>query len=304
MSAVLETRSLKKTFGAVQAVVDVSLSVQRGEIFGFLGPNGAGKTTTIGMILGLLHPTAGEVRLFGEPVTPFHTAPLQRVGALFGAQATLVPYLSARDHLRMSAQLYGGADRRITDQRIAAILDRVGLSEAASRSAGQFSTGMKQRLGLGMALLHNPELLVLDEPTNGMDPEGMRHVRNLIRSLADNGTTVFLSSHLLHEIEQVADRVAILSHGRVVALDSVQTLLAGAKGVRIRVPDIARAVAALRRLPGVAGVEPNGSHIDVAGLPSETIATYLIGEGIIPSEITTSQNDLEEVFLQVTHEAQ
>ncbi len=299
MTSVLETQHLRKAFGDVLAVADVSLRVERGEVFGFLGPNGAGKTTTIGMILGLIHPTAGEIRLFGEPVTPQRTTPLRRVGSVFGAQATLIPYLSAHDHLKMTAQLYGDVSRG----RITSLLDQVGLTSAAHRKTGQFSTGMKQRLGLAMALLHAPELLILDEPTNGMDPEGMREVRNLIRSLAHRGTTVFLSSHLLHEIEQVADRVAILNRGQILAQDRVQTLLAGTSVVRLRVPNMDIAVASLRLLPGVKTVERNGTHLEVTGLPSETIAAHLIQDGIIPSEITATQNDLEQVFLQVTHEA-
>jgi ABC-type multidrug transport system ATPase subunit len=299
MTVVLETIHLNKSFGAVQAVADVTLTVQQGEVFGFLGPNGAGKTTTIGMILGLLFPTAGEIRLFGEPVTPNRTSPLKRVGALFGAQATLVPYLSARVHLQITAQLYGGVDK----QRLEAILEQVGLAGAAERNAGQFSTGMKQRLGLAMALLHRPELLILDEPTNGMDPEGMREVRNLIRALADAGTTVFLSSHLLHEIEQVSDRVAILSQGRILAQDRVQNLLGGSTVVRVRVPNMEQALASLRRLPGGTTIAPNGNHLEITGLQAEEVVAHLFHDGITPSEITTSQKDLEQVFLQLTHEA-
>lgn len=298
MTTVLETIRLKKSFGNVHAVSDVSLSVQKGEVFGFLGPNGAGKTTTIGMILGLLYPTGGEIRLFGEPVTPFRTGALKRVGALFGAQATLVPYLTARDHLKMMARLYGGIGKNRMDE----VLEQFGLSAAAHRKTEQFSTGMKQRLGLAMALLHKPELLILDEPTNGMDPEGMREVRNLIRSLADSGSTVFLSSHLLHEIEQVSDRVAIISHGRVLAEDRVETLLAGSKVVRLRIPNMEQAIASLQGLPGVSRLQPNGVHLEVTGLPSEVVARHLLQSGIIPSEITTSQNNLEDVFLQITQE--
>ncbi len=298
MTTVLETIHLKKSFGDVHAVSDVTLAVQKGEVFGFLGPNGAGKTTTIGMILGLLHPTGGEIRLFGEPLTASRTGSLKRVGAVFGAQATLVPYLSARDHLHMAARLYGGIEKA----RISDILEQVGLTAAAHRQTQQFSTGMKQRLGLAMALLHRPELLILDEPTNGMDPEGMREVRNLIRSLADNGSTVFLSSHLLHEIEQVSDRVAILSHGRILAQDRVQNLLAGTTMVKVRVPNMEQAIAVLQHLPRVVKVQPNGTHLEITGLPSDAVATHLIQSGIIPSEITTVQNNLEDVFLQVTQE--
>ena len=205
METVLRTEGLEKRFGPVRAVDGVSLAVERGEVFGFLGPNGAGKTTTIGMVLGLIHPTAGEVFLFGEPLTPARPGVLRRVGALVGATAALVPYLSARGNLHLVARLQGAK----AAARIDEVLDLVGLREAADRKAGDFSTGMKQRLGLAMALLHQPDLLILDEPTNGMDPAGMREVRNMLRALADGGTTVFLSSHLLHEIQQ--SRGAVLN---------------------------------------------------------------------------------------------
>src|SRR5574341_2244653 len=185
---VLQTHNLQKLFGPVRAVEDVSLQVQRGEVVGFLGPNGAGKTTTIGMILGLLYPTAGIVELFGKPVTPTRNVPLRRVGALVGAPS-FVPYLSARENLRLMARLHPG----LPATRIEETLALVGLREAASRAAGSFSSGMKQRLGLAMALLHRPELLILDEPTNGMDPAGMREMRTLLRELAGRGVTVMLS---------------------------------------------------------------------------------------------------------------
>lgn len=223
-TSVLQIDHLRKYFGnshrPIKAVDGVSLEVQRGEVFGFLGPNGAGKTTTIGMILGLLHSTGGTVTVLGERVTPGQTAALRHVGALVGAPA-LLPYLSARDNLALLARLDGTG----AHERIAPTLARVGLAEAADRKAGRFSTGMKQRLGLAMALLRQPQLLVLDEPSNGMDPAGMRDLRGLLRALADEGVTVFLSSHLLHEVEQLCDRVAVMAQGRLVAQGAVATLL-------------------------------------------------------------------------------
>lgn len=222
--AVLRAESLKKYFGAVHAVEDVSLEVRRGEIFGFLGPNGAGKTTAISMMLGLLYPTGGTVEIFGRRVTPQHPQALSRVGALVGATPALFPFLSARTHLELLAKMYP----EVTRQRIDETLELVKLEHAANRSAGRFSTGMKQRLGLAMALIHKPELLILDEPTNGMDPAGMRDVRGLLRSLADAGVTIFISSHLLHEIELICDRVAVVKAGSLVAQGTVQEL-AGAQ---------------------------------------------------------------------------
>jgi ABC-2 type transport system ATP-binding protein len=299
METVLRTEGLHKHFGAVRAVNGVSLAVERGEVFGFLGPNGAGKTTTIGMILGLIHPTAGEVFLFGEPLTPSHTRPLRRVGALVGASAALVPYLSARRNLRLVAELQGGD----AAARIDEVLDTVGLADAADRKAGDFSTGMKQRLGLAMALLHRPDLLILDEPTNGMDPAGMREVRNLLRTLAEGGTTVFLSSHLLHEIQQSCDRVAVLNKGVVVAQGRVDELLDAGSVVKVRVSDTQQAAACLRELAGVQGVEPNGKWVTVSGRSSEDVVAHLVGHGIVPAEVTTSQNDLEDLYMRLTQEA-
>jgi len=219
---VIQLQHLHKRFGAVQAVRDLSLTVLAGECFGFLGPNGAGKTTTISMILGLLRPTSGQVRVLGEVVTPERTAVLRSVGALVGKPG-FYPYLSARANLRLLARLYPTVD----EGRIDEVLAQVGLAQAAERKVKGFSTGMKQRLGLAAALLHRPRLLILDEPTAGLDPIGMAEMRELLRRLTAEGTTVFLSSHLLHEIEQTCNRVGILDRGRLVAQGAVTELLAG-----------------------------------------------------------------------------
>lgn len=299
-TVVLQTEDLKKYFsrGGVKAVDGVNLSVQRGEVFGFLGPNGAGKTTTIGMILGLLHATSGSVTVLGQPVTPTHTTPLRAVGALVGAPA-LFPYLSARDNLGLIARLDGPA----AEERITSTLALVGLTEAADRKAGKYSTGMKQRLGLALALIRAPQLLVLDEPSNGMDPGGMRDLRDLLRKLADQGMTVFLSSHLLHEVEQLCDRVAVLNKGKIVAQGPVQTLLNNQKVVRVRVPSPAEAAAFLLTLPGVTKVQPNGTTVTVSGPASDAVVAHLVAHGIIPSEVTQGQEDLENLFLELTQPA-
>jgi ABC-2 type transport system ATP-binding protein len=295
---ILQTIELKKYFGTVHAVDGVSLNVQSGEVFGFLGPNGAGKTTTIGMVLGLLHPTAGDIRLFEQPLKPAHNITLRRVGALVGAPS-LVPYLSARDNLSLLARLHPGTP----DGRIGEILDQVGLGEVANRKAGKFSSGMKQRLGLGMALLNNPELLILDEPTNGMDPAGMREIRILLRSLVEKGVTVFLSSHLLHEVEQVCDRVAVLNKGKIVAEGAVNELLGQKRVVRARVTSPSEAATVLESLPGAQDIQPNGAYVSVSGVSSQDVVAYLVAHNIIPSEISTGQNDLESLFLELTQES-
>jgi len=294
---VLETLNLKKYFGPVKAVDGVSLGVRRGEVFGFLGPNGAGKTTTIGMILGLLYPSAGSVYLFGQQVTPTHNGALRRVGSLTGAPA-LVPYLSARQNLQLLARLHGN----VTRQRIDEMLKAVGLLEAADRATGGFSSGMKQRLGLAMALLHQPEVLILDEPTNGMDPAGMREVRTLLRSLANDGATVFLSSHLLHEVEQICDRVAVLQRGKLVAMGPTAQLMGDRETVRVEVPSPAEAARLLQTLPGVDDVQPNGRYVEVRGVSSEAVVAHLTGHGIIPGEVTRTRPDLESLFLELTQE--
>lgn len=296
---VLRTDHLQKHFGSVHAVKDVSLTVKRGEVFGFLGPNGAGKTTTIGMALGLIHPTAGRVEIFGQKVTPGTTTALKQVGSVIGASPALTPYLSARQNLQLVARLHPG----VQASRVEEVLALVGLSEVAKRKAGKFSTGMKQRLGLAMALIHKPALLILDEPTNGMDPAGMREVRNLLRALADEGVTVFISSHLLHELEQISDRVAVLNKGSIIAQGPVRELLGGQPVVRVRVASSAEAARLLQTLPDATGIQTNGSYVNVTGPSSEQVVAHLTSQGIIPSEVTTSQADLESLFIELTQAA-
>jgi ABC-2 type transport system ATP-binding protein len=292
---ILQVVDLKKYYGKVHAVDGVSLSVIRGQIFGFLGPNGSGKTTTIGMILGLIHPTAGKVTVFGKTVSPSQTKPLREVGALVGAPA-LVPYLSARQNLKLIARFYPA----IPDERIDEIFEIVDLTVAADRRSGEFSTGMKQRLGLGMALLHRPDLLVLDEPTNGMDPAGMRDIRNLIIKLAGQGVTVFISSHLLHEVEQICDHVAVLKQGRIIAEGEVKDLLGKMTSVRVRVPSPNLAADCLKTLKGINSIKTNGAYLSVSGVSGQEVIAHLTANQIIPSEVTSGGADLESIFLELT----
>ncbi len=296
---VLQTVELKKYFGSVHAVDGVSLSVQHGEVFGFLGPNGAGKTTTIGLVLGLLHPTAGEICLFGQPVKPESNSPLRRVGSLVGAPS-VIPYLSARDNLSLLSRLHP----ETPPARIHEVLEQVGLSDVANRKAGKFSSGMKQRLGLAMALVNNPELLILDEPTNGMDPAGMREIRILLGALAKQGVTVFLSSHLLHEVEQVCDRVAVLNKGKIVAQGAVNELLGQKSVVRVRVPSPTEAAAVIGSLPEARDIHSNGAYVSVSGVSSQEVVAHLVSHSIIPSEVSSGQNDLESLFLELTQESE
>jgi ABC-type multidrug transport system ATPase subunit len=293
---VLQTHQLKKYFKAVHAVEDVSLSVVRGEIFGFLGLNGAGKTTTIGLMLGLIHPTAGNVEIFGQPVSPGHTAALRRVGALVEAPA-LVPYLSARGNLALLAKLYPD----IPPARINQVLEMVGLTESANRRAKQFSTGMKQRLGLALALLNQPDLLILDEPTNGLDPAGMHEIRMLFQTLAEQGVTIFLSSHLLHEMQMICDRVAVVQGGRIIAQGKVKELLGNVhESIHIATPYPERTAQALREIPDAYDIQVKADSVEVRGISSETTMNHLVHHGLTPKEVSVARPDLESIFLELT----
>ena len=293
---VLQTQNLTKHYGDVVAVREATIQVREGEVFGFLGPNGAGKTTTIGMVLGLIHPTAGQIEVFGEPVSANYNRPLQGVGSLV-SRPSLLPYLSGRDNLRLLARL----SDKVDDARVGEVLELVGMSEASGRKVKACSTGMKQRLGLAAALLNRPALIILDEPTNGLDPAGMRDVRQLISSLAESGTTIFLSSHLLHEVEQVCDRIAVINKGQIVTEGSVDELLGQQDFVvKVRVSSPEKARQSLQALPGITHIESNGAYLEVKGLPSERIIAHLAGEDILPSEVTVQQSDLENFYLSLT----
>lgn len=293
---ILETKNLTKTFGNFKAVDAVNITVYEDEVFGFLGPNGAGKTTTLGMALGLIHATAGDVKVLGRRVTPNDVHALRDVGALLGAPA-FVPYLSAWDNIELVSRLTPGVDKK----RIAEVIELVGLTDAARRKVGKFSTGMKQRVGLAMALVHRPRFVILDEPTNGLDPAGMREIRQLLRTLAENGTSVLLSSHLLNEVQQVCDRIAVLNKGRVVAQGLVTDLLNGQKpSVRLTVSDTGSAVRALEALPGVENVQASGETLIVVGATSQVVMNHLLQNHIIPTEITAQKSDLESLFMDVT----
>jgi len=293
---VLETKNLSKNYGKLSVVDAVNITTYEGEVFGFLGPNGAGKTTTLGMTLGLVHPTGGEVSIFGERVAPNRVNALKQVGALLGAPA-FVPYLSAWDNLELVARLTPGVDKKRIDE----VLELVGLKEAARRKVGKFSTGMKQRVGLALALLHRPRFVILDEPTNGLDPAGMREIRQLLRSLVENGTTVLLSSHLLNEVQQVCDRIAVLNKGRVVAQGRVDELLNAQKpAVRVTVNDTSAAVRAFETLAGIENLQTSGNTITLTGVSTQDVMNHLIQRQIIPTEITSQKNDLESLFMDVT----
>jgi len=292
----LRAHNLSKKFGAVVAVKDVSLDVREGEIFGFLGPNGAGKTTTISMLLGLTHPSSGSVEILGERVTPSQTAVLHQVGTLVGDPALLMPF-TVRQNLRMLAQLYP----QISNGNIDTVLEKVGLSEAADRPARTLSTGMKQRLGLALALVTEPQLLILDEPANGLDPAGIHELRTLFRSLADQGVTIFLSSHQLHEVELICGRVAVVNRGRLVADGTVAELTKrSADRVAITTSNPGRTAELLRLLPDARDISVTATGLEVAGVPSELVLQHLVTRGATPKEVSVKHQDLEAMFLELT----
>ncbi|OGO08925.1 MAG: hypothetical protein A2Z66_07205 [Chloroflexi bacterium RBG_13_66_10] len=297
---VIRTWGLTKRYGKTLAVDGISFEVPRGEVFGFLGPNGAGKTTTIAMLLGLVHPTSGAAEVLGCDIRKGLGAALRRTGATIESPA-FYPYLSGRDNLRVMALTGGGCDAG----RIAEVLERVGLAGREGDLFKTYSMGMKQRLALAAALLNDPEFLILDEPTNGLDPAGIQETRTMLRQMVDEqGKSVFLSSHLLHEVQQVCDRVVIIDHGRVIAQGRVDELLRQREAIEVelRPADVDRGEAALRTARWVTGIRRDGDRLHVAA-PAERsgeVAEILAGQQIYPTQLVRASSTLEDLFLTLT----
>jgi ABC-2 type transport system ATP-binding protein len=293
----LATTHLGKRYGSRSAVSDLNLTVYRGDIYGFLGPNGAGKSTTIRMALSLVSPTEGTVALFGRDVAE-HRSVLRQVGGLV-ERPDFYLYLSARKNLEIIGALYGRVDMR----RINEVLDIVGLLDRADDRVKTWSHGMKQRLGIAQALLSQPELLILDEPTNGLDPQGMKEVRELLRSLnRDLGFTIILSSHLLHEIEQVATRMCILHQGRLIVEGRVDELLdRDHVTVRIAVDELDTALSLLQHLPWIRNARAVDDHIfcDILDTDLARSNAALVNAGLAVSSFAPRRS-LEEYFLSIT----
>ncbi len=298
---VLQTIELGKRYGRRWAVREASLEVRRGEVFGFLGPNGAGKSTTIRMILSLVHPTHGEVLLFEKPLRSQREEVLARVGGLVES-ADFYGYLSARKNLEIVGALRGGCSR----DHIAEVLELVGLTQRADDKVKTFSHGMKQRLGIAQALLGWPEFIVLDEPTTGLDPHGIKEVRHLIRQLStDRAITIFLSSHLLSEIEQTATSMAIINKGKVVVQGKVRDLLDDANSVvRLEASPMDKALAVVQQFPGVERIQSNGETIELK-MPASAVAALnarLVHEGVQVHALIPRRS-LEDYFLSITQGA-
>jgi ABC-2 type transport system ATP-binding protein len=303
----ISTIGLTKRYRGGQLAVDgLDLAVPRGSVFGFLGPNGSGKTTTIRMLMGLIEPTSGTARVLGEPMPRAVRSVLPRVGALIEGPA-LYGFLSGRDNLLRFDAADPTADPRTRAARVGAALERVGLAAAAGKKARAYSLGMKQRLGLAAALLRPRELLVLDEPTNGLDPQGMREIRSLVRELAADGTTVFLSSHLLDEIEQVCTHAAVMSRGRLLTQGPVEALASAGRLV-VSTPDPAEAVRVLKE-QGVTGLAADGERVtgelpqDPAALPElADLNAALVGAGVRVRGFGVERASLEDAFVALTGE--
>jgi ABC-type multidrug transport system ATPase subunit len=301
---VIRTEGLTKRFGRLLAVDGLDLDVREGDLFGFLGPNGSGKTTTVRMLLGLVFATSGRIEVLGRPMPGAAREVLPQVGSLVEGPG-FYPNLSGRANLTLfdaagpQPSLDPPRERR---RRVADALAQVGLDGVGRRPVKAWSTGMRQRLGLAAALLRAPRLLILDEPTNGLDPHGMREVRDLLVELVAGGTTVFLSSHLLAEIELICTRAAIVDRGRLVAQDRVEALLGPTGRVLVTTPDVSAAAELAAALPGVRLGErrPDRLAVHLDGTAPEALNRRLVDGGVRVRELVVERPTLEDVFLRLT----
>jgi len=292
----IEAHVLTKDYGPKRAVDELSFTVQPGIVTGFLGPNGSGKSTTMRMILGLDAPTAGTVTVNGKRYRD-HKAPLHEVGALLEARSVHTGR-SAYHHLLALAQTHGISSRRVRE-----LIDLVGLHEVARKRAGQFSLGMGQRLGIATALLGDPSTLLLDEPVNGLDPEGIHWIRTLLKSLAAEGRTVFVSSHLMAEMALTADHLIVIGRGRLIADTSVDEFVRRASGsvVRVRAPEATR----LRELllgPEISVTSPEAGVLDIVGVTAQHVGETAAANAIVLHELMPLQASLEEAFMELTQD--
>jgi ABC-2 type transport system ATP-binding protein len=295
----LRTIALSKSYGRRLAVDQLDLEVGRGERFGFLGPNGAGKTTTIRMALGLIEPTGGSVEILGLEVRSHRSEVLPRVGALVESPA-LYGYLSGRDNLRAVGNLLGGA----SEKRIDEVLEIVALKGRDRDRVRTYSMGMKQRLGLALALLNDPDVLILDEPANGLDPAGIVEMRDLLRELSAQGKTVFISSHVLSEVQQICTRVAIINHGKLIRVAPVHDLLRATGEFEVKVDAPADLVAMLRVQPWALQARVEDGLVVTAAPEGRgrNLIKFLVDSGHTPDSVSERQTDLEDIFLSLTED--
>lgn len=294
---VLRTRQLTKRFGRVLAVDRLDLEVYRGEVFGFVGPNGAGKTTTIGMLVGLLIPSSGTIELLGRDRESDLAQARLRIGALV-ERGGFLPYLTGYENLEVMARTFGAS----TTQCITDALDLVRLTPKARTKYGTYSQGMRRRLELAAGLMRDPDLLILDEPLNGLDPQGMYEVRQLLAQLAASGKAVFLSSHWLHDVEQICHRVAIINRGQVVRMGKLATLIRDNRYIRLRIADPESCAALLREVDWISRVEVTDDWLTVYAPVelSAEVAAVLAQHGHYPAELLIAGLTLEDYFISVT----
>jgi ABC-2 type transport system ATP-binding protein len=295
-SPAIAARGLTKRFGAVTAVDDLTFEVRPGRVTGFLGPNGAGKSTTMRMVLGLVHPTAGSATVLGLPYASLDR-PASVVGAVLEVQS-FHPLRTGRNHLRVLAAASGLPDTRVDE-----VLEIVDLVGAAGRKAGGYSLGMRQRLALAGALLGDPRVLVLDEPANGLDPQGIRWLREFLRWFAARGNAVLVSSHLLSEMDQMADEVVVIDRGRLVRQGAIADLTAGRSSLKVSSADHA----GLGRALIAAGLKPHpegGASYTVSGAPADLVGEIALKAGVALTELTPHETTLEDAFLELTEGAE
>jgi ABC-2 type transport system ATP-binding protein len=291
--------ALSKAYGRRLAVDRLDLEVERAEVFGFLGPNGAGKTTTIRMALGLIAPTSGSIEILGLEVRSHRSQVLPRVGALVESPA-LYGYLSGRDNLRAVGNLLGGA----SEKRIDEVIEIVGLKGRDRDRVRTYSMGMKQRLGLAVALLNEPDVLILDEPANGLDPAGIVEMRDLLRDLGAQGKTVFVSSHVLSEVQQICTRVAIINHGKLIRVAPVHDLLKSTGEFEVKVDSAPEVLAALRLQPWAQQARSEDGVL-ITPAPDgrgRNLIQFLVESGHTPDSVSERQKDLEDIFLSLTED--
>jgi ABC-2 type transport system ATP-binding protein len=294
---VLRTAGLTKYFGTLGAVKNLNLELRKGEVFGFLGPNGAGKSTTVGMLLGLIEPTAGDIEIFGLKFKENRWSILRRIGAII-EEPSFYPYLSGWDNLEALSIAIGDVPK----DKIKEVLERVNLFDRSKDRYQTYSMGMKQRLGIAAALLRDPELIILDEPTNGLDPAGTKEIRDLIPQLAHENRAVFLCSHLLHEVELVCDRVAIIKKGTMIASAPVRELVTTGHVLQIKVEEPTGAAEILKGLPWIKSVKIENGYL-VVDAPKDSgsrINQVLAEKNIFASELVNRVASLEDVFLELT----
>nr|WP_314142518.1 ATP-binding cassette domain-containing protein [uncultured Rhodococcus sp.] len=295
----IHTTGLTKSYGSVRAVDGVDLDVRAGDIYGFVGANGSGKTTTVRMLLGLVLATSGQMQVLGEEMPRRRRSVLPRVGALIENPAAY-PNLSGRRNLTLLDAAGPGGSRRTRNARVGEALEQVGLAGVGRRPVKQYSLGMRQRLGLAAALMRTPELLILDEPTNGLDPQGILEIRELLLGLHAKGTTVFLSSHLLAEVEQLCDRVGVLDRGRLVLQDQLSAFQQPTGRVLVSTPDPAEAVTVLSGVQNATVLHREGQQLVIEHPDSALLNRLLVEGGVRVSELTTQQMSLEQSVLAVT----